>query len=410
MSFGTKPFSGATFFTDVRAQMKLDRGMFAGRDGPFRYVVMDANFYRFDVFVRPVAKTFTEGAEEMQAGDVSVRVISNAQHCHLYGSKTGAGPLDWEGEIMREHIVTDGRPDMDFSRHMYFGQWDGIGEQAYWIQRGIPSEVSSPTTLRNAMGRLIPIMSHGVPFGPKEIRAATGALEQKGSNAVNTWSQEADRTGKVIAGIHRSAQIVFVFIQQHNAIVDGLPLPALISRLQSMGVDDAVMGDGSTSVALTVDSATEVSPLFLKNYNITTGFAFHLQKFRCAPAAKLTANIMSTHPQFPPGFVATNVAATLYQAFGGVRFSLTDFGSGGGMNNAAMVAALGVTLPFTLESSTSRMNGLTAFQSGSDLRASLDLQGTVTSAGKAAGTLSIDTAQGRAAFDVDWPLEAMDDK
>jgi hypothetical protein len=411
VSFVNKPFSGATFFTDARALMKLDRGMLAGRDGPFRYVVMDALFYRLDVYVRPPTMTFTDGAEALEANDVSVRVIANAQHCSNYSSKVGPGPVDWQGEIVTETYEDDGSPNLDFRRHMYFGQWAGIGEQSYWIQRGYPSEVTSPTRLRNAIGRLIPLITNGIPFGPEEKRdPTTGALIQKNSNAVSGWRHEWDFTGKVIAGIHRSAQAVFVFIQEHQSVVNGQPLAAVISLLRSMGIDDAVMGDGSTSVALTVDGTTEVSPLFLKNYNISTGFAFHLQKFNCAAGATLTANITSTHPQFPTGFVATSVVAELHQAFGGVRLELTDFGSGGGMNNAAIVAALGVTLPLTLESSTSLMSGLTTFRSGTDVRAALDLQGTVTSPGRLVGTLSIDTAQGRAGFDVNWSLEAVDDR
>src|SRR5262249_31978234 len=151
------------------------------------------------------------------------------------------------------------------------------------------------------------------------------------------------------------------------------------------------------------------TPRIQKNNNITTGFAFRLQKFRSTAGARLRANITSVHPQFPPNFTAIGALATLQQKSGGIQLSLTDFGSSAVADNAAIVAALGVTLPFTLQASTSRMSGSTAFQSGAH-RASLDLQGAITSAGKVVGTLSIDTPQGTAGFDVDWPLEAVDDK
>jgi hypothetical protein len=409
MPFPSNPFSGSNFFYDLRPKMDSGRGMFAGADGALRYVVMDANFYRLDVYVRPATKTFAGGAEDLQAVDQSVRVIANAQHCNTYYYGLSPGPPTWQGEIIVEHTVQPGTP-ASFPNHRYLGQWDGIGEQSYWIQQGDPSEVTSPTTLRSAIGRLLPILQNGIPFGLETLRdPVTGETRQWFSHAVAVWKHEWDFTGKIIAGIHRGAQVVFILVQQHAAFVSGESIFALIERLRTMGVDDAVMGDGSTSVSLTVDGTSELYPFILqKNNSIGTGFAFRLLYFSLAPGAKLTAHFSSTHPNFQPGFATSGVGATIRQWFGGARLTLGSLGTGSGLTSPAIANQLGITLPLIVDASTSRVDTLTTF-TAPKVKAELSLQGTVTSAGKVVGKLYIESVPGRAVFDVDWPLVAWND-
>src|SRR5690349_6610922 len=124
MSLPQQPFSGATFFGDIRAKMDANRGMFAGADGDLRYVCLDTTFYRFEVFKRPATQSFTDFAASFPT---AVRVVANAQD---FG-KTKldyclAGPCEVKpgGEIIISHTVSAGLPP-SAPKMRFFGQLDG---------------------------------------------------------------------------------------------------------------------------------------------------------------------------------------------------------------------------------------------------------------------------------------------
>src|SRR5215203_6870786 len=179
MTLTARPFSGSTFFSDVRAAMNTNRGMFAGSDGAFRYVCLDASFYRLEILRRPGDRRFTETATTLPP---DVRVVANGQlfrpYCWI--PRPCADPI-WEGEIIVAHTTHPGDPRSQ-AAHRHVGQWDGRGAMAFTMNtRGDPSTVTSPGTYNHALGSLIPLVQNRVPFGPTEVRDPTGKVTQLAS-------------------------------------------------------------------------------------------------------------------------------------------------------------------------------------------------------------------------------------
>jgi hypothetical protein len=81
MTLPTKLFDGSAFFTSIRHEMNMNRGMAVGNDHGLQFVVMNAALYRFEVFLRADGDDFTETATKMPS---SFRVISNASHTSEY--------------------------------------------------------------------------------------------------------------------------------------------------------------------------------------------------------------------------------------------------------------------------------------------------------------------------------------
>src|SRR5262249_13200088 len=142
------------------------------------------------------------------------------------------------------------------------GQWSGCSQIALGVAKGDPSTVT-PGYL-NAMGRLLPLVEarRGASAGPLG----------------DYWTNDAS-VGKAVYGVCRKEQVVFMLVQKHGGS-GGVTVPDLITRLVEMGVDDAVMGDGSDSATLIVDGAVEVDPGRIKNNSIPVGPAFQLHALR----------------------------------------------------------------------------------------------------------------------------------
>jgi hypothetical protein len=415
MAFVTEPFSGATFFTDIRTKM-TDRGLFAGKDGPLRYVVMDASFYRFQTWLRPATKKFTVGATNAQAGDPNLRVISSGSFAHDYDYNNPA-PQNWEGEVIDAHAVQAGTP-ASLPDHRYIGQWDGQGEVAVDMDRGDPSSVASPD-FDDAIGGLLPIIKKGIKFaGARQEHSVTGELQVAGSNAIAGWEKEGRYVGKMIAGVHRQASVFFILAQEHlspfNPAGAGLSITDVIGRLHGMGVDDAVMGDGSDSVTLVVDGAIELDPRFYKDNSNTTGFSFRLKKFTLptgvASGSKLIRYPGTTDPAFPDGTGLRDQQGGISLDGGDIVLGLNSLGYViGGLAGAALQTALGVTtMPLELRATGKSMLATAQTFSGTNVTASLRHVGDKTSAGQIRGTMTFTTPNGTVVFDVTWPVEAED--
>jgi len=419
MAFVTHSFTGTTFFTDIRAMM-TDKGFFAGKDGALRYVVMDASFYRFQSWLRPATKTFTGGATVDEAADKNLRVISNASFVDDPPGYDYSNPAaqTWEGEVMDAHVVSAGTP-ASMPEHRYVGQWDGQGEMALAMDRGDPSSVTSPSDFDDAIGGLLPIIKKGIKFaGKMQEHSVTGELQVAGSNAIAGWEKKGKFVGKVIAGVHRQGNIFFIFAQEHlfwaNPAGAGMSITDVIDRLHDMGVDDAVMGDGSDSVALVVDGAVELDPRWYKNNTITAGFSFRLKGFdlptTMLSGAKLVRYPGTTDPAFPDGTALRDQQGGIRLDGADIVLRLTSLGfTAAFTTSAALEAALGVTtMPLELRATGTSM--LVAAQSFSapNVTASLRHVADKTTPGHIVGNMTFTTPNGTVVFDVNWPLAAVD--
>jgi hypothetical protein len=404
MALTARAFSGATFFTDVRAEMDKGYAMFGGLDGGLRYVCMDAAFYRLGVLRRSSTQSFTDAAAALPA---AARVVANGQ---LFGTSKldycfrGPCSVKWQGEIIQGHVVSAGdpasRPD-----HRHVGQFDGRAQAAFAIAKGDPSSVTSPGTYRNALGTLLPLVSARIPFGAVEIRDPAGNITQFASpGGIGSWVSRPAGTGKIVYGVHRGSNVVFVLAQQNGA-AGGLDITALIARLVSMGVDDAAMGDGSDSSTLVVDHTIEVMPGERKNDSIPCGPTFTLQTLRPTAAGILRNSATTTHPMFQKTFSLSGVTARLEASIlGGVELHIDALGTSTQLL-AAELAALEAILPITLNGTSSKVTVKQPFVSPQGSQAAdIMLAPTATSDGRLTGTLLLDYAAGLVLFEVDWPM------
>ncbi len=392
MAFTPRAFVGSSFFHDIRAQMDSVAALFAGSDGAFRYVCMDASFYQFEAFGRTESSTFVADA---LAKTSDVRVVTNAQ---VFGTSklqyvpceplAGGGPcwIPWQGEIVVSHTVYPGDPP---SRPAYrhFGQCDGRTEDAFKTGRGDPSTVGSPTVFNDAVGTLLPLI---------ELRAMAA------SGLLGDWLQRPPDDGKMIWGIHREANIVFVLAQAHRTGT-GSDIKSIQYLLHGMGVDEAVLLDGSSSTTLVHDGLVELTPRAYKNNSIPCGGLFRLTELTLAPGSTLSNTALTTDPNFQSSLTVTGVSGVLRAATPGSELQLTSLG--GNATWPELATALGVPMPLTLHSSTSSpRDGLALV--GSNSVAGIRLEGDAVLPGSLRGTFSVTTSRGDVVMDANWPLNA----
>lgn len=378
MALTPRAFSGSTFFSAIRAQMNKNRGFFGGMDGAFKYVCMDASFYRFLLLIRPGTSSFTDFAA---ATPTNVRAIANGQ---MFRSYCYASPctVDWQGRVMQAGTLVPGGTSTPGFRH--FAQWTGCSELSFAVAKGNPESVTP--TYFSAMGRLLPLVQNklGSPPGP-----------------LGTFWAEPAETGKIVYGLARAEQVVFMLAQENGE--DGLDVKDLIKRLVSMKVDEAVMGDGSSSVMLSVDHVLEVDPGYVKDNSIPVGPMFQLHSFKLVGSRSMTNTPATTDAQLQPPITVTGTAGNLSLTNTGMLLSITSLGTSTGIATAALVSRLGITLPLNLKATTSLITSEATF-AAPDVSAALTLVPTNTSDGHLTGTLTFTTGHGIAQFNVDWQV------
>ena len=179
------------------------------------------------------------------------------------------GPIQWEGEIIDGGTTVTGNPATK-PNHRFFGRENAIPAWRYHVDRGDPSGYTP--SLHYAMGALLPLIQGGIRFGNGTIGTSPN-VQQYHSNATSQWIRFPASKGKTAVGIHRASGCLFVICQEDGAS-SGMDIATLISRLQTMGVDDAVLCDGSNSASLMVDRTFHVTPGWPKNDSIPTGLMF----------------------------------------------------------------------------------------------------------------------------------------
>lgn len=417
-------FDGVDFFNDIRStpEWTTHRGLFPGIDGRKHYVVMDAIFYRLNIFIRPSTSRFTTSAIARHASFPNSRVVANGQFFGPVGGGT-AGlawinaqasychndpcPIDWQGEVLNSHsIVRTGNPPSR-SRFYHFGQFDGTSVSAYDIARGNPSAVTRDSGYRSALGTLLPLIVGRVRATPAQL----GSF----------WSAPAS-DGKTCYGIHRNSNTVFVFVEEDGA--GSITIPNLITLLERMGVDEAVLGDCGSSSTLIFDGVVEVTPggsFDRKDKSIPDGPEFSLTDLSIGSRSEIRLNVSrTTHPRFlvnnpsqNPLFYSNQTVVGFsgnlsFQATG-LRLVINSFGMGddpSSSTSGTLEAAdvLGLSLPFTLTASATNLANTTIFTNGaSSVTAEASLRHIVSNSadlGSLEGSLIINGTEGTITLDI----------
>jgi hypothetical protein len=183
----------------------------------------------------------------------------------------------------------------------------------------------------------------------------------------------------------------------------------MIGYLNAMGIDDAVMGDGSDSTCLAVDGQILVRPGVLKNSTIPDGLQFRRQTLTVAAGSTTFVQTedfalslkLGTLPSIQTGAVASLIWGT-----SGLELTVTSFG--GGLSAADLGLA---ALPLTLTQTTPDTNLVAGVHLGSgDGHVTIDCQIAVsgpTDPGRLTGTFTINepvSTHLMASGTIDWPL------
>ncbi len=339
--------------------------MAGGNDNGLQFVVLDALLYRFEVFVRNANQLFTETALSLSS---DVRIITNASHASQVNLFVKKNP--WQGQvIINRKLVEEGVDDSGkvclvgnkcYPNHIFFGRENAVPISSYHVGIGDP-EVFSPK-LEFAIGRLLPLIIGGIPRCPKGgDPGLPGCVEV---NSMTEWFPFKPDKGKVGAGIHRASGCLFLFCQEDGA-KPGIDVATLIKRMLKMGVDDAVLGDGSDSACLVVDKVIHIKPGFFKNKNITTGFMFRLcpLDFKKGSFWDMTK---STDPFFQQSFrlgdILGQIRANLTS--GGLEMNVSSFGAIPSKSKAATAASMGIkSLPVHLKCPSTDLTSGAEFES-----------------------------------------------
>jgi hypothetical protein len=389
MTLPARTFDGATFFRTIRADMNRNRGLAAGMDGGMAFVCMDASFYRMDLLIRPTNQTFTVAARALPR---EVRAVANGQifgtgvtdYCYTVPCR-----VQWQGEVVVSGSARAGNP-RSAPRFRYFGQWGGCSQVSFGTGTGDPSSVTP--TFQNAMGRLLPLVEGG-----------TGAA----SGPLGDWWTRPATQGKAVYGLCRAEQVVFLLVQRDSG--NGLTVPNLIRRLTSMGVEDAMMGDGSDSATLLVDGTVEVQPGRVKNNSIPVGPMFRLHSLRLTGTRSMRndtpdAARATTDPQLQTSLEVNDQEGTIRLTNSGLELEITSLGLPFDPTVADLTTQLGVTLPLRLTAPSSLLTSA-ATLSGPRVSGQITLAPQQTQDGVVTGQLTFTTRRGAARFDVSWEVE-----
>lgn len=368
MTLPAHTFSGASFFSSVRSAMDANRGLFAGSDGGLQFVILDAALYRPEIFRRPNTQSFTDAASSLGS---DVRVVVNGQ---IFGrSKTdycflGPCAVQWQGEIIEAGTVLTGNP-ATLPNHRFFGRENAIPIWRNHVAQGDPSSFGGPK-LHYALGALIPLIEKKIRFGSGNI-GAPPTVTQLHSTGAAQWISFPRGVGKTVLGIHRASGCLFALCQEHDA-APGIGVGPLISLLMTMGVDDAVLCDGSDSATLLVDGIVHAQPASYKNNSIPNGVLFRLKEIPFQPNGTLEVITGSTDTlflnEFTIGSILLGISGIIRaRTAGGLELELSSFGTGGSLSSGdiANLMGFGGSLPITLTAgSTDLTAGVTFAQSG----------------------------------------------
>jgi hypothetical protein len=229
------------FLEQAASQVQASvRGMLQGRDGDFRFAVLDAR--RFDM---TVVETHEWGlTDTVAAMPRKPDAVINGQ---FLASAVGVGT---EGQVLREGQLINA--DAQSARYYVAQTWRGADVGDYRVGRGDPR--AQEPSARAAFGGLGPLLLGGAPV-----------------TSLTPWARSvydrAASTGKGAVAIHRGRGLILLVVQANATFVatNVLRLAELRDLLQRLGFADAVFNDGSDSEALYAGGAWLLAPGWVKD-------------------------------------------------------------------------------------------------------------------------------------------------
>jgi hypothetical protein len=346
-------------FTTIRAQMLgMDSGLALVKDTNRNIIVLaaDAAFYDLQCYVRSGGVTFSGGALEACApGNVNgIRAVTSGQVYDYEASVSGGVVAFWLGELItggQLHPNTRTRaPD-----HRHIGKWAGRTEKAYAVAKGDPSTVRP--RYREAIGSLLPIIEQGRPFTATAATApSVGVTESFSPTLAGSWLGKAAWVGKIIFGIHRAEDLLFVMAQEdgYYARSTGVSLGTMIGWLHQWGVTDAAMGDGSDTVMVAVDGVLAAAATMAgKDQTTPNGLALRQRTLVASGSTTVTAaSPVLAAVLGPLPATLAGAAGTLSWTPSGVRLEVASLGGGLTASQLGLPA-----LPVTLSTASSNLVG-----------------------------------------------------
>ncbi len=247
---GRNVLTRSNFPTQAKAQMG-ERGVIQGRDGDFRFVVLDAA--RFDLTVLECHEWgLTDTVEKMPR---KPEAVINGQ---FISSLIGIGT---EGQVIREGALINA--DSQATRY-YFAQLEGgANVSSFHIGRGDPG--TEEPDARAAFGGLGPVLLGGAAVSP--LTAWAQSIYDRGA-----------KTGRGVIAVERELGLILLLVQKDisffSSITNAITMTALRQRLQAMGFDDAVFNDGSDSESLYAYNGWLLRPDFFKNEAMDFALSF----------------------------------------------------------------------------------------------------------------------------------------
>jgi hypothetical protein len=238
---GESVLSKPDFLAQAIRQIELTpQRRIEGRDGDFRFVILDARRYLMTV-IECYQWGLTDTIATMpRKPDVAI----NGQFL------SGAVGIDTEGQVIREGVLI--HPDSRTQRYSIAQLWRGQDVSDFHISLGDP-KTTQPNT-RAAFGGLGPVLISGAPVTP-----------------LTDWAQSVYdmdiKKGKGVIAIEREHGLIMLLVQQDNWLFSNNPMTLTNLRdwLRSIGFDDVVFNDGSDSEALFAGGSWLLSPGWVKD-------------------------------------------------------------------------------------------------------------------------------------------------
>jgi hypothetical protein len=269
------------------------------------------------VVLRPDGKTFTDAAKAADTAGASEVVVNAEFFERKSGTVSGMfGPTDHsdfgaQGIVMEHGVKVEGRTSPDTFYFAWNKKWAAEVQQHQKAFSGLAGKAGvalpvppldpanewrfgagdPPADSDVAFGGGIPVIVHGLPYGPKNVYKPgapanlpeTGDpggdnrqyLTQRSNGVFKGQENRGADLGKVVTGVNLDARLLFVMVQENGT--SGLLLSQMRDTLQLLGVTEALAWDGSDSATLVRDSTVYVDPGSKKNNRNPVGAGFRLR-------------------------------------------------------------------------------------------------------------------------------------
>lgn len=284
------PIQGKDFWSKVFDEIKAGGGIAHLNDGDLQYVAMTIRA-RMAVIRRTKEELFSKTLDDAVA-DNKYRVAVNGSLYDVTSSGVtdalfGHDPVEASettpvGHVYINGMKVDGRDSIAF--YIAFEPTKPIADSYTF---GGP-KTQTPSCVAG-LGGMNPLIINGLPYGTKN-RYSSGVpagapnageppakykpfLIQRSNNGYVQAAAKGDRTGKIAISISSSEKRILILTQPDGAPT-GISVDSLRDKLVAVGVNNAIMLDGSDSVILNIGGTWHITQGENKEETCTIGLGF----------------------------------------------------------------------------------------------------------------------------------------